>query len=173
MKMLMVTHQEHYFPSLSSKGSGTCRYTPSWLLATLTTYSPSVHMRILCQGGSIRLQHRILLNIQHEPSPGTFHRGWWLGQSSEDCWLTCARDKLMQPERQVSLGGAVSWALSRKGRCEVQTSRYCLEAELKICKIQAVLPTNLDMALSRMSWNLVTHMLLNLQLLLHQNIIDR
>ena len=38
---------------------------------------------------------------------------------------------------------------------------------------QAVLPTHLDTALSRMSWILESHALLKLQLVIQQNIVER
>ena len=64
--------------------SGTGRYTTRWLPAALMTLSPSVQVRLLCQGGICRLQHRLLLHIKPETSLisgfSTSHRGWKLGK---------------------------------------------------------------------------------------------
>ena len=73
----------------------------------------------------------------------------------EDCCWACARDQLIWPYRQASLGGIISLRLWRKGNCEAQTSQCCLETELNTCnKIWVELPTHLKTALSKMLWTL-------------------
>ena len=65
----------------------------------------------------------------------------------------CARDKLIWPYRQASLGGIILLRLWRKGNCEAQNSQCCLETELNRCaKICAEFPTCLETALSKMPW---------------------
>ena len=65
----------------------------------------------------------------------------------------CARDQLIWPYRQASLGGITSLRLWRKGKCEAQISQCCLETELNRCaKICAEFPTHLETALAKMPW---------------------
>ena len=73
----------------------------------------------------------------------------------EDCCWACARDQLIWPYRQASLGGISSLRLWRKENYEAHTSWHCLETKLHTCaKIQVELPTHLETALSEMSWSL-------------------
>ena len=73
----------------------------------------------------------------------------------EDWWCACARDQLIWPYRQASLGGITSLRLWRKGNCEAHTSWCCLETELnRYAKMQAEFPTHLETVLFKMSWTL-------------------
>ena len=138
-------------PRFSRTGKDT---TTSRLFATLTSLSPTLQVMPLCQRGTTRLQHRSLLHTEMEPSMwpvfASSHRRRRLRQAYGNLLLSlCERS---QPQRQPSLEGTVSLRLWRKGNCEAQTSWCCLEAELETCaKVQAMVPTHLDMAMSRMS----------------------
>ena len=72
--------------------SRTCRCTSSWLPATLMTVRLSIKVRLLYQGGTTWLWHRLYLYINLEPSLwlhfGTPHRGWTPGQCKWG-WLLC------------------------------------------------------------------------------------
>ena len=130
----------------------------SRLLATQMSLIPTVQVRPLRQrcppSPWHRPWHRSLLYCELEPSPWSA-LATLLGGKDWDkptAWA-CARDQLIWPYRQASLGGITSLRLWRKGNCEAQTSWHCLETELnRYAKMQAKFPTCLETALSKMSW---------------------
>ena len=160
--------------ALLPRVSGTWRCTSSWLSATLITVGLSIKARHFCQGSTIRLQHRPLLYHKPEPSlwlgSGTLHRGGRLGQSKGGSLLSLY-------QRPVDMTIKVSLTrrkrilnVLKKGKLASPDFTTLLEAELKwYTKIRAMLPTHLDTVLSRMSWILVIHAIIQIQLCHHQD----
>ena len=143
-------------PSIGRTGADTAT---SRLLATWMSLIPTLQVWPLSQRCTTRPWHRSLLHCEIEPSPcpgiATPLWGKRLRQTMEDCCWACARDQLIQPYWQASLGATTSLRLWRKGNCETLTSWHCLETELNTsAKIQAEFPTCLDTSLSKMSWTL-------------------
>ena len=141
-----------FLPCISSTGQCTSQLTSG--------HSDSYHIlwikvRLLWQGDTNRLWHRLLLNISLNPALGLalapLKEVEDLDSLRDDWWWTCARDQFIS---QASMWGMESLILSRKGNWQVQTSHCYQKAQQ--AKIQAILPTHLDTPLSRMSWILVS-----------------
>ena len=100
------------------------------------TLNPSFQVRLFCQGCTTRIWHMLFLNIKTE---------------------TGQRPVNWNIKANLTRRNSV-FKLWRKGNCDAQTW-CCLEEELnRYVKIWAVIPTCLDIVLSRMSWILLSNL---------------